>query len=258
MKFNLTNISSMITIISFIILAITLPKEELNTITNGFLFPFTEKLHLDMNTSRIYHWMTMMFTAFIYIIFIAGTIRLFLKKEKTVYSEIFCQNEIAAMLDTVDSGSVTTVNEKIITFLNEFDKNTANIFGLKNEELKSLWVFQIEGDEDNNYLIIDLNEKSVPSEEDKRIIKWALGQPNPQFWDDRIKKNFQGANEEFVFVRNYGEFRLGYALLFTKKEMITDQRLNQFHTASSFLMLLGKIDNLTEKMVKYIKEKEGL
>ncbi|QHS24221.1 hypothetical protein GWK91_15535 [Virgibacillus sp. MSP4-1] len=271
---NVTYISSILGIFSFIILTATLSKENLNEVTGFILFPFTDKLQPGLQSSRFIHWLVISLAMFFYIIMIKGIIRLFQKpvQPQSSYPEMVCQSEIASMLDAVDSEDDAKINEKIITFMKKFDEMVAEIFEMDNNDLKSLWVLQMDKDEyqksiekeneefyQNDHksflMIVNLNEHLKPTEEDKRIIRWALQQPNPQFWDDRVKRNFNGENREFVFVRNYGEFRLGYALLFKHQHMITEEKLQHFQAASSYLMLLGKINDLTHKMIKYILEK---
>ncbi|MRG87427.1 hypothetical protein [Salinibacillus xinjiangensis] len=269
---NVTYISSVLGIVSFVILAITLSKEHLNQVTSIVLFPFSERLQPGLISSRFSHWFAITCALILYILLIKGIIALFQTKKVSTYPEMICQEEIAVMLDAVDSDDDVHINEKMLAFMNQFDESVANIFQVDKSDLKSLWVLQMDQDEyissikkenDEIYqsnhksylMIVNLNEHLKPTEEDKRIIRWALEQPNPQFWDDRIKHNFNGENREFVFVRNYGEFRLGYALLFKQQHIITQERLEQFQAASSYLMLLGKIDNLTKKMIKYILEK---
>ncbi|SET73693.1 hypothetical protein SAMN05421676_107130 [Salinibacillus kushneri] len=271
---NVTYVSSILGIFSFIILTATLSKDSLNKVTGLILFPFTEKLQPNMDSSRLIHWLAVSIALIFYILITKGLVKLFQKpvKLRSSYPEMVCQNEIASMLDAVDSEDDVKINEKIITFMKKFDEMVAEIFKMDKNDLKSLWVLQINKDEyhktiekenDEFYhndhksilMIVNLNEQMKPTEEDKRIIRWALQQPNPQFWDDRVKRNFNGENREFVFVRNYGEFRLGYALLFKQQHMITEEKLQHFQAASSYLMLLGKIDNLTDKMIKYILEK---
>ncbi|MCP8615844.1 hypothetical protein [Salirhabdus salicampi] len=269
---NVTFVSSILGIISFFIFMITLPEKSLHLLSGFILFPFSEKIIPGADSHKLLHWLAIVVSIGFYIIFSLGLVKLLYKKENKSYPKIICQDEIAAMLDAVESSTDFHINEKIIHFMNEFDKTTAQMFGMDRKDLKSLWVLQMGqreyeqyfgkskvgryDNENKTYLcIVDLNDESHPTEEEKRIIQWALRQPNPQFWDDRIKRNFRGVHKEFVFVRNYGEFRLGYALLFNQYGKVTEERLKQFHIASSYLMLLGKIDNLTEKMVKYIVEK---
>jgi hypothetical protein len=268
---NMANVSSVLGIISFIILVVTLSKEHLHQVTSAVLFPFTEKLNPGPDGSKFAHWLAISCALAIYSLFIYGIVQIF-KRKHVVESTIICQDEIAAMLDALDTGKGKEINEKILEFMIKFDEEVANIFDITKKEMKSLWVFQMEKEEyvqyfpenangtyepnEKSYLIIvDLNNKSMPTEEEKRIIQWALRQPNPQFWDDRIERNFKGEHREFVFVRNYGEFRLGYAILFKEQKRITEKKLLQFQSASSYLMLLGKIDNLTTKMIKYLLEK---
>lgn len=269
---SIGNISSILGIVSFIIAAITLSKEHLHLVTSTILFPFTEKLNPGIEGSRFIHWLVITLALIIYILFFTGMMKLLMKRGKQQHPHIICQEEIAVMLDSIDASSELDINEKILKFMNTFDKEVANIFQLDPDVLKSLWVFQlkseeyalyfdndpaytVEEDEKSYLMIVDLDEKSEPSEEEKRIIQWALRQPNPQFWDDRIKENFKGKHREFVFVRNYGDFRLGYAILFKEEGKITKQKLEHFESASSYLMLLGKIDNLTTKMIQYLLEK---
>jgi hypothetical protein len=270
--FTVTNVSSVLGIISFVILAITLPKKDLNHLTSIMLLPLTEKLNPGITGTRFSHWVVISSSLLFYILVITAFMKAFFHKHKTKSSPLICQEEIAAMLDAIDVSSNLNINEKILAFMKTFDEEVANIFGMEKEELKSLWVFQINEDEmvqlleeDSKKLyeheqksflmIVDLDDQSMPSAEEKRIIQWALQQPNPQFWDDRIMRNFKGEYREFVFVRNYGEFRLGYAILLKEHGLITEEKLEQFQSASSYLMLLGKIDNLTSKMITYILKK---
>ncbi len=271
--FNATNIGTFCSILALFITIMVLEKNDMHAITNAVLAPFSESIRPGIDSSRLLHWFAST-VGLIFYIFIAVSawkwIKFLIKKEEYIeepivegaiveeHSDLSCGKEIAAMLDAIDNNETDiNINEKIFTYMNEFDKNVANIFELEQRDLKSFWVFEVIEDEAKNYVLIDINQVSRPTEEDKKIVKWSLMQTNPLFFYDDVKKAFKGENEEIAFVRNYGDFSLGYITLFKVKGSITPDRLVQLELASSYLMLLGKIDSLTKKMVKYIKDKEG-
>lgn len=178
-----------------------------------------------------------------------------LKKEKAIFEgesiTSLCESELSDLINAIEANeSRNKVKDSTVRLLKEFERGVTKMFGLGKGEYKCLWAFPSK--EDDNLCILTI-ENEVTREE-AEIFEWALGSKKHHFYSNDIKDNFHGVVKEMAFTRNLGEFRLGFAILINKENVVTQEKRKIFKTASSYLLLLGHIDKLTQEMVQLYQD----
>jgi hypothetical protein len=247
-KISRTKFAEYLTIITALIGMFFFTSKQLSSVINFFYYPL--KFLMDYPSAKspeIFLWLYIVGTIIWIELIIHIFKRLSLKKVKSE-TAIIGEDEIVSMMKAIDSQKDEVLKKETLSFMKEFDKSIQNIFTLNKNQYKPLWVVQDPNDE-TNVFVMSING-SVHTEEDEKVIKWALKQPNNRFTSTDVKDNFDGVNHEVVFARNLGDFKFGYVALINVPNIITDLNKKQFKTASSHFMLLGRIDKLCEIMVE--------
>lgn len=222
-------------------------------------FSFIVSIEVHDDTFALVKWLIVLFYLFVY----GGIINLLLQLWHYAYPHknfssvsalsSLCESELSELINLIDQKAP---NEKIrdstIKLLREFERGVKDLFSLKKGDYKCLWAFPTNLDGDENICIIAI-ENEVTKEE-AEIFAWALGSNKHTFYSNDIKDNFNGTVREIAFARNLGVFRLGFAITIHKEGIVTRENRDYFKAASSYLLLLGHIDKLTQEMVYLHKE----
>lgn len=164
---------------------------------------------------------------------------------------LLCESELSELINSIDAKEPQDkIRDSTVRLLKEFERGVTRMFELNKGEYKCLWGFP--SDQDDNVCILAIENEVM--KEELEIFEWALGSKKHRFYSNDIHDNFEGIVQEMAFARNLGEFRLGFAILIYKNGVVTQSRRQMFKTASSYLLLLGHIDKLTQEMVQLYQE----
>jgi hypothetical protein len=143
-----------------------------------------------------------------------------------------------ALIAFDDQSPQRVIGEKVTIFMNTKQMEIKRIFGVSEREIDFVWYFE---GRDNN---IDLVYFKDPADIEGvgKLIDSSLYMP-----DVRVNEPFVNSQiglqdskiKQFISVRNYGNLKLGLAVFILKKDVFTEQNLQEFTYYTSKMILLG-------------------
>lgn len=146
-----------------------------------------------------------------------------------------------------------TVKKDIIhKFMKKFEEEVKNIFNVEKEDIQCIWIVRNTTNQDQ-YLITCLDDIE-DFETFRLLITTALQQTDSRIAVRQIKEIVPSSvNHQFTIVKNFGRFRLGFAVLLKKDNVFNEKNLQDFEDLSSYLLLLGFYDSFISFVRKVSK-----
>lgn len=168
-----------------------------------------------------------------------------------------CQLEIAHAINSIDDNEIVPVKRtKMLSFMKAFEIEVRRIFHLEENELQCVWIlpatnathkFQIACIDDN---IDDLFTMEI-------LVASALRQSDSRIVVEKVKQSVPSSeNEQFTIVKNFGKFRLGFAMLVKKENVFTKSNMQEFEDLSSYLLLLGFFNSFISSIRRVVAFKQ--
>ncbi|PGK51140.1 hypothetical protein CN918_25460 [Priestia megaterium] len=154
---------------------------------------------------------------------------------------ITCQDEISTAINSLDNKEPQPQKSiKMLSFMKRFEEEAQRIFKLEDGEFECVWILPPNNKSNHKFQIACLEKEIDDFYTFRILIESSLGQDDSRIVVEKVKQPVpQSKHEQFTIVKNFGKFRLGFAMLIRKENVFNEQNMQEFEDLSSYLLLLG-------------------
>ncbi|MGC5326139.1 hypothetical protein [Brevibacillus sp. SYSU BS000544] len=160
----------------------------------------------------------------------------------------YCEKELANAINSLDGSGQRTViiNANVVAFMKAFEMEVKSIFGLNPDELCCYWIVPTQNEKQFEYIYLtefkDLDTVNT-------LLLSSMLQDDSRIADKHIKERFPNSNiEQFSIVKNFGKFRLGFAVAIYKNDIFTPENMQEFERLTTYMLLLGFVTKFVSKI----------
>ncbi|KYD21898.1 hypothetical protein [Parageobacillus toebii] len=160
-----------------------------------------------------------------------------------------------AIMNVEKNESDSKIKESITNFMDSFEEWIGSILKLQSKHYKCFWIIpspQLESginsgeNQTTDFLLIS---KATITNEIKNLLSFIVRSSKSRYFDTQVSQHIDNEPiEELMCVRNFGDLKLGFAVLIYKNGVINDQIKQEFLIPTSYLLLMGFNEKLTEAM----------
>ncbi|TKI58717.1 hypothetical protein E8L90_26800 [Brevibacillus antibioticus] len=164
----------------------------------------------------------------------------------------YCEKELANAIYSLDGSgqSSAIINANAITFMKAFEMEVKTIYGLKPDELCCYWIVPTNNDKQFEvFYLTELKDFDTV----RTLLLSSMLQEDCRIADKQVKGRIQNTDiEQFAIVKNFGKFRLGFAVAVYKNDTFTPENMQEFERLTTYMLLLGFVTKFVNK-VKTLK-----
>lgn len=165
----------------------------------------------------------------------------------------YCEKDLANAINSLDGGGQrsTVIHANVVSFMKAFEMEVKSIFGLKSDELCCYWIVPTQNEKQFEYIYLT---EFKDLETVNTLLLSSMLQDDSRIADKHIKERFPNSNiEQFAIVKNFGKFRLGFAVAVYKNDTFTPDNMQEFERLTTYMLLLGFVTKFVTK-VKSMKK----
>lgn len=168
----------------------------------------------------------------------------FMKKTPALISHDYdsyldLEDKLGDVLTAFDQqSSLRVIDEKVTIFMMSKHAEIKRIFGLHERQIEFVWYFQ---GKNNNIELVYL-KTPTDLQGAAKLINSALDMPYVRVKEPAVNSRMELRDspiKQFITVRNYGNLKLGLAVLILKENIFTKENLKEFIFYTSKMILLG-------------------
>lgn len=165
-----------------------------------------------------------------------------------------CQDEISTAINSLDNKEpLPQKSVKTISFMKRFEEEAKRIFELEDGEFECVWILPPHNKSTHKFQIACIEKEIDDFYTFRILIESSLGQDDSRIVVEKVKQPVpQSKHEQFLIVKNFGRFRMGFAMLVKQENVFNQQNMQEFEQLSSYLLLLGFFNAFVETIRKAI------
>lgn len=164
----------------------------------------------------------------------------------------YCEKELANAIYSLDGSGQSTaiINANAITFMKAFEMEVKTIYGLKPDELCCYWIVPTNNEKQFEvFYLTELKDFDTV----RTLLLSSMLQEDCRIADKQVKARIPNTDiEQFAIVKNFGKFRLGFAVAVYKNDTFTPENMQEFERLTTYMLLLGFVTKFVNK-VKTLK-----